>query len=142
MTQHYVGTKIVKAWPQDRAKLVNAHPIGAVPSDAALQSETVAGYAVMYEDGYTSWCPKEQFEAANVPLGHLDGDPPHLRRMKAELATLRDRIDKLDRFVGQPRAEHLTAEDYALMGQQRRHMHEYAATLAVRVNLEEGKVRA
>ena len=52
MTQDYYGTKRVTAWPSER-------PDGA------------AGYAVKYEDGYTSWSPKETFEAAYQPLNAL-----------------------------------------------------------------------
>lgn len=49
MTQYYVGTKQVMAWPQDK--------------------DGSPGYAVKYEDGYTSWSPQETFEAAYFPMG-------------------------------------------------------------------------
>ena len=38
----YIGTKIVKAWPEEK--------------------DGLPGYAVRYEDGYKSWSPKETFE--------------------------------------------------------------------------------
>jgi hypothetical protein len=44
MTHHYIGTKIVLAWPSEK--------------------DGNAGYGVKYEDGYTSWSPKDTFEAA------------------------------------------------------------------------------
>jgi hypothetical protein len=44
MTHHYIGTKIVLAWASDK--------------------DGKPGYGVKYEDGYTSWSPKEIFEAA------------------------------------------------------------------------------
>lgn len=44
MTHHYIGTKIVLAW--------------------AVEKDGKAGYGVKYEDGYTSWSPKDVFEAA------------------------------------------------------------------------------
>lgn len=50
MTQHYIGTKQITAWEQDK----DGHP----------------GYAVKYPDGYTSWSPKEVFEKAYLPQGH------------------------------------------------------------------------
>lgn len=55
MTQEYIGTKRVVAWPQthDEAKG------GAI---------TTPGYAVKYPDGYVSWSPKETFEAAYQPV--------------------------------------------------------------------------
>jgi len=50
MTQHYIGTKQITAWPQ-------THEDGR------------PGYAVKYPDGYTSWSPKATFEAAYLPMG-------------------------------------------------------------------------
>ena len=44
MTRHYIGTKIVKAWPQEK--------------------DGKQGYGVIYADGYTSWSPKDVFEEA------------------------------------------------------------------------------
>lgn len=48
MTQSYIGTKIIAAWPQEK--------------DGEL------GYAVRYPDGYVSWSPKGTFEAAYRPI--------------------------------------------------------------------------
>lgn len=42
MTQAYIGTKIVGAWTEEK--------------------DGKAGYAVEYDDGYRSWCPKSTFE--------------------------------------------------------------------------------
>lgn len=50
MTQHYIGTKQILAWPEPK--------------------EGHEGYAVKYPDGYISWSPKETFEAAYLPQGH------------------------------------------------------------------------
>lgn len=44
MTKTYIGTKIITAWQQEK--------------------DGQEGYAVKYEDGYTSWSPKAVFEAA------------------------------------------------------------------------------
>lgn len=44
MTAIYIGTKIITAWHETR--------------------DGKEGYAVKYEDGYTSWSPKATFEAA------------------------------------------------------------------------------
>ena len=49
----YIGAKLVKAEPQEG----NGRP----------------GYCVRYPDGYISWCPKDVFEAAYLPL---DADKP------------------------------------------------------------------
>lgn len=44
----YIGTKMIEAEPE--------------------QKNGVDGYKVAYKDGYTSWSPKEVFEAAYLPL--------------------------------------------------------------------------
>ena len=44
MTHKYIGTKIVTAWSSEK--------------------DGLPGYGVKYEDGYTSWSPKEVFESA------------------------------------------------------------------------------
>jgi hypothetical protein len=50
MTQHYIGSKQIVAWEQDK----DGQP----------------GYAVQYPDGYTSWSPKAVFESAYLTQGH------------------------------------------------------------------------
>lgn len=50
MTQFYIGCKQIQAWEQDK----DGRP----------------GYAVKYPDGYTSWSPKDTFEAAYLAQGH------------------------------------------------------------------------
>ena len=50
MTQHYIGSKQIVAWPEVK--------------------EGSDGYAVKYPDGYISWSPKDTFEAAYLPQGH------------------------------------------------------------------------
>jgi hypothetical protein len=49
MADHYVGAKVVQAEPEEK----NACP----------------GYAVRYEDGCVSWCPKEIFEEHYYAVG-------------------------------------------------------------------------
>jgi hypothetical protein len=51
--QKYIGVKIVKAEPED--KMCDGDNV------------STAGYKVEYENGYQSWCPKQQFEEANRP---------------------------------------------------------------------------
>jgi len=48
----YIGTKIVLAEPASEF----------TPDD--IRGSGRAGYKVVYEDGYTSWSPKETFERA------------------------------------------------------------------------------
>jgi len=54
MSQYYVGVKIVFAWPEVK--------------------DGKEGYAVKYPDGYTSWSPKEVFEASYLPMGEGNDD--------------------------------------------------------------------
>ena len=69
MTQHYIGVKQVTAWPEEK--------------DGKL------GYAVMYEDGYTSWSPKETFERAYLPMGKdSDGTKVNPAMVKAMISEL------------------------------------------------------
>lgn len=44
MTHRYIGTKEITAWEQEK--------------------DGQSGYAVKYADGYTSWSPRDVFEAA------------------------------------------------------------------------------
>ncbi len=62
--QEYYGTKRVTAWPETRV-------VPKVSGSAIDGEESVKGYAVRYADGYTSWSPKDVFEAAYQPLNAL-----------------------------------------------------------------------
>lgn len=50
MTQHYIGSKQITAWSEER--------------------DGKSGYAVKYPDGYISWSPADTFESAYLPQGH------------------------------------------------------------------------
>lgn len=54
MTQFYIGVKIITAWPQDK--------------------DGKPGYGVKYEDGYTSWSPKDTFDKAYFPMGESNNN--------------------------------------------------------------------
>ena len=112
MTQHYVGTKIIEAWPSEKVSTricgLDCKP-GSAECTGYCEDSTIAspgtlppqaGYTVKYPDGYTSWSPKDVFEAAYLPLGHIGHLPPHVQRMVAELEQLDDRIKKLGTFQG------------------------------------------
>lgn len=82
MTQQYIGTKIVTAWPQER--------------------DGEAGFAVKYADGYTSWSPAGVFNSAYLPLGHIDNLAPHQKRVRGEHAELAAKLSKLSAFLASP----------------------------------------
>ena len=56
----YIGVKAVDAVPMART-VVGDEGWGGDPKE-------VEGYQVTYPDGYVSWCPKEAFEKANIPV--------------------------------------------------------------------------
>ena len=65
--QKYVRSHIVEAEPMTKGEYrkfmgqgPNTSPVNEDPSEA--------GYKVTYPDGYISWCPKAQFEAAGRPV--------------------------------------------------------------------------
>lgn len=113
MTQHYVGTKIILAWEQDK--------------------DGKPGYGVRYADGYQSWSPKDVFEEAYLPLGHLDSLDPHVQRMVAEYAALREKIRKLDNFMETNRYQGLELVDRVLMRTQCDAMNTYLSALEDRI---------
>lgn len=55
----YIGTKIIQAESMDECSFLREHK-----NQENTNRETRPGYVVRYPDGYTSWSPKEVFEAA------------------------------------------------------------------------------
>ena len=59
----YIGTKIVLAEPMDCGTFEGT--VGIIPRHAGEGPDGPHdGYKVVYEDGYTSWSPRETFERA------------------------------------------------------------------------------
>jgi len=116
MTQQYVGTKIVTAWPENH--------------------QGRDGYAVQYADGYTSWSPKQTFEEAYRPLGSVTHLEPWQQRVVAELVELKDKIGKLSMFM-QSESFKALADGQAkhLLEQQYMCMTSYAEVLQERISL-------
>jgi len=109
MTQHYVGTKIVVAWSQEK----DDHP----------------GYAVKYPDGYVSWSPEDVFEKAYLAIGHLDGKPEWFQRLVAERAQLADKLEKLQLYL----ASSLDVPQGELLRKQAAIMTQYLEVLDARL---------
>jgi len=82
MTHEYIGIKQVTAWPQDK--------------------DGKNGYAVKYADGYTSWSPKDVFEAAYIDIGHVSHLPAHQQRVIGERAIIKNWRTKLGEFLHAP----------------------------------------
>ena len=68
MSQKYIRCHMVEAEPMTYGEY-QAFRNQALPADERYGQE---GYKVIYPDGYISWCPKDQFEAAGRPV---DGMP-------------------------------------------------------------------
>lgn len=98
MTQHYVGTKIVTAWP--------------------AQKDGEDGYSVKYADGYQSWSPKAAFESAYIALGHLDSESPYIQNLAGELASLVVRTRELVKFNAGDDFKTMSLEDQDRMRTQ------------------------
>ena len=65
----YLGVKIVDAEPMCEFDFLKFSDKGkAIVSSEYINRE---GYKVVYEDGYTSWSPKEVFEKAYRPITGL-----------------------------------------------------------------------
>ncbi|MGH8073660.1 MAG: crAss001_48 related protein [Lysobacter sp.] len=114
MTHEYIGTKIVTAWPAEK----DGQP----------------GYAVKYADGYTSWSPREAFEAAYVDIGHVAHLPPHQQRVIGEAAALVDKIDKLQTFTSTPVFKALPGPERDLLHVQFTAMRKYLRALEQRID--------
>lgn len=113
MTTEYIGTKQVTAWPQEK--------------------DGKPGYAVKYQDGYVSWSPKDQFEAAYIEIGHINHLPAHVQRMIGERAQLVDKMNKLSAFIGTPNFAQLSQPERHRLEAQYSCMNEYARILGDRI---------
>lgn len=123
MTQEYIGTKIITAWHADFKSPWPDEPKPDPPRP---------GYAVKYADGYTSWSPKEAFEAAYLPIGQVAHLPPWRQRLIGELAQINDKVEKLSKFIADtsPAGEHSL-----LLGLQLEAMIAYRDAVARRIDL-------
>lgn len=107
MTQHYVGRKIVTAWEQNSpAKVLvcgntchkgmdtcNGYCEGK--ADRPPAAEVQPGYAVKYENGHISWSPKDVFEAAHLPVGHVGQYTYDQQLIMADMVEFQARLDAL-----------------------------------------------
>ena len=133
----YIGTKVVKARPMNE---IDAESIGYARKNSD-HHEYREGYHVQYTnpDGstYDSWSPKDVFEKAYKPSDTV------LDRLKIERNELRERVEKLEDFIGQDFAEvaeKIGSYQAALLVCQRSFMVNYLEVLETRIDLmEEGK---
>ena len=128
----YIGTKEVSATPAWQIDGTVYPKDGVVPRSMNRKD----GYKVVYEDGYESWSPKDVFEKAYKPSDTV------LDRLKIERNELRERIEKLEDFIGQDFSEakeKAGSLQAALLVCQRSYMVDYLDVLQTRIDLMEKK---
>ena len=70
MFKAYIATKIVQAEPHEK--------------------DGKPGYTVIYPDGYSSWCPKETFEAANREISFHERQIVEMTDSEAQISAISD----------------------------------------------------
>lgn len=126
----YIGTKEVSATPAWQIDGTVYPKDGVVP----ISMNRKDGYKVVYEDGYESWSPKDVFEKAYKPSDTV------LDRLKIERYELRERIEKLEDFIGlnfSEAKEKVGSLQAALLVCQRSYMVDYLDVLQTRIDLME-----
>ena len=123
----YIGTKTVSAQPMSaKEALNNNYKIGD-------HKEDEDGYEVMYEDGYTSWSPKDVFvKSYRLSETYID-------RLKLERNELLDKLNKLSIYLSDNKDKELYgqyAQNRTLMNVQRDVMKMYVSILCQRLELE------
>ncbi|OPE00278.1 crAss001_48 related protein [Pseudomonas aeruginosa] len=141
MTQRYIGTKIILALAMTRLAY-NEYRGWDLPADENGADE---GYLVEYQDGgkpnhpahdgYISWSPKDQFDAAYLPVGNTEGLAPHEIRVVAEKAQLDDKVGKLSAFMGTDLFKTLPDKVQELRTAQLGAMREYSGLLGEIIEL-------
>ena len=132
----YLGTKLVEARPMNE---IAAESVGYARKNID-NHEWREGYHVRYTnpDGstYDSWSPKDVFEKAYKPSDTV------LDKLKIERNELRERIEKLEDFIGQDFSEakeKVGSLQAALLACQRSYMVDYLDVLQTRIDLMEKK---
>lgn len=126
----YIGTKMVSAEPMTKGEAFKKNLLksGVNVND---EDSTQEGYVVEYEDGYTSWSPKETFEKA-YKLAETFQD-----RLQIEECELNDKINKLNHFMQGEKFAALNEVQRNYMSEQYRTMIKYQEILKKRI--EDGK---
>ena len=136
----YIGTKQIKARQMNRAEY-NAYRGWQLPEN---ENGEDAGYLVEYLDGgkpnhqgyegYISWSPKAQFDAAYCEVGDVSGMPAHQQRVVAEKAQLDVKAKALSGFIGEnPFFEKLDPAEQERLKEQNDIMWRYSEILGARI---------
>ena len=123
----YIGTKQVEAEPMTMGEAYrrNLLQTGRVPNDSEKDN---FGFYVRCQDGCENWLPTETFckvyKIADTPL----------ERMIIEHQELRDKINKLEKFLSSEGFDSLNYKMRTLLDMQHRIMIEYSLILKERIN--------
>ena len=97
--EKYIGIKQVEARPLTLGSY-NEYRGWKIPDNEDPNRE---GYLVKYDTGYESWCPKEEFEKANISSVGLDMtakfEHPYQQRVQEEVLELNEKLCKLADFI-------------------------------------------
>lgn len=136
----YIGTKIIRAKPMNRLEYNRLRgwdvPPDEDPKDSGYLVEYVDGGKPNVDgfDGYVSWSPKAQFDAAYTEIPNADTMLyAYQVRVAAEKAELDKKREKLIAFVQSQAFNGLDLADRALMTKQLNRMDEYSAVLGERL---------
>ena len=134
----YIGTKILQAIPMSRKEYNNERG-WQLPAN---ENGDDPGFLVVYPDsasntdkfqGYVSWSPKEQFEAAYIDLGNVGHFPAFHQRLIGEWAQLKTNVEKLGSFIKSPGFFALSFPQRSKLEDQLRAMDWYKSILDWRV---------
>lgn len=128
----YIGTKMVNAEPMTKGEAFEKNLLKS-GVNVTEEDSTQEGYAVKYEDGYTSWSPKEVFEKA-YKLAETFQD-----RLQIEECELNDKINKLHHFMQGESFAALNEVQRNYMSEQYSIMVKYQEVLKKRISYEENK---
>ena len=133
----YIGTKVIMAEPMSELDAIKKNYRFRIAGD---DSDWDEGYHTKeFTLGgriYDNWIPKDVFEKAYKPSDTV------LDRLKIERNELRERIEKLEDFIGQDFSEakeKVGSLQAALLVCQRSYMVDYLDMLQARIDLMEEK---
>ena len=122
----YIGTQQVEAESMTMGEAYKRNLLqkGKVPNDSEKDN---SGFYVRYQDGCENWLPAETFckvyKIADTPL----------ERMIIEYQELRDKINKLEKFLSSKGFDSLNYKMQTLLDMQHRIMTEYSLILKERI---------
>ena len=138
--EKYLGVKLIEAEPSSLDQFAGAKNFGDLSKlSGGVDRE---GYKVVYENGYTSWSPKDVFEDSYRQIKLLEDVKfseqavlPHQQRVINEMEELDIKIVALDKFILEsPIYKTLPKDEQSRLVLQVRAMQYYFTILVERIN--------